>query len=116
LSGFIAKLAVVAPMIDARQYVLAAVSLSVSLLTVVSMARVWEEGFWKPAQATAAVTQPRLGVVILAPIMFLVSLTIGLTALAGPVSGLTLGAGEQLLNPERYIRAVLGQEAQRAAR
>ena len=49
LSGFIAKLAVVGPMIDRQQYVLAAIALAVSLLTVLSMARVWEEAFWKPA-------------------------------------------------------------------
>jgi multicomponent Na+:H+ antiporter subunit D len=116
LSGFIAKLAVVAPMIDAGQYLLAAISLAVSLLTILSMARVWEEGFWKPAQATASVTQPRLGGAILAPIGFLVSLSIGLSALAGPVSSMTVEAALQLLNPDGYVRAVLGQEGQRATR
>src|SRR4051812_2177168 len=43
LSGFIAKVAVVAPMIGTGQYLLAAIALSVSLLTVLSMARLWEE-------------------------------------------------------------------------
>jgi multicomponent Na+:H+ antiporter subunit D len=116
LSGFIAKLAVVAPMIDVGQYLLAAISLAVSLMTVLSMARVWEEGFWKPMEATGATPQPRLGAAILAPIAFLVALTIGLTALAGPVSDMTLVAAKQLQNPEEYVGAVLGKEAQRAAR
>ena len=49
LSGFVAKLAVVGPMIGRQHYVLAAIALTVSLLTVLSMARVWEEAFWKPA-------------------------------------------------------------------
>ena len=48
LSGFVAKVGVVAPMLGARQYPLAAVALCVSLLTVLSMARLWEEAFWKP--------------------------------------------------------------------
>jgi multicomponent Na+:H+ antiporter subunit D len=116
LSGFIAKLAVVAPMIDVGQYLLAAISLAVSLMTVLSMARVWEEGFWKPMEATGATPQPRLGAAILAPIAFLVALTIGLTALAGPVSDMTLVAAKQLQNPAEYVGAVLGKEAQRAAR
>jgi len=118
LSGFIAKVAVVAPMVGARQYLLAAVALSVSLLTVLSMARLWEESFWKPAAAStsSSVAQPRLGVAILTPIAFLVSLTIGLTVLAGPVSTVTARAAEQLLDRNAYVRAVLGQGALRAGR
>jgi multicomponent Na+:H+ antiporter subunit D len=105
-------------MFQSGQYLLAAVALSVSLLTVLSMARLWEESFWKPA-ATAApstVAQPRLGAAIVAPIAFLVSLTIGLTVLAGPISSVTMRAGEQLLNRNAYIRAVVGEEVPRAAR
>src|SRR4051812_33237739 len=84
LSGFVAKLAVVAPMIAGGHYLLAAVALCVSLLTVLSVAQLWAEGFWKPAPAvpSSLAAQPRLGIAILAPIAFLVSLTIGLTVLA----------------------------------
>ena len=119
LSGFVAKVAVVAPMFSSGQYLLAAVALCVSLLTVLSMARLWEESFWKPAptSVSATVSQPRLGGVIVAPIVFLVSLTIALTALAGPVSRVTLRAAEQLLDRDTYLRAVLGEEGRaRAAR
>src|SRR3954452_3324037 len=91
LSGFLAKVAVVGPMIGAGQYLLAAVALSVSLLTVLSMARLWDESCWKPAAvpASSSASQARLGAAIVAPIAFLVSLTIGLTLLAGPVSEVT---------------------------
>jgi multicomponent Na+:H+ antiporter subunit D len=118
LSGFIAKVAVVAPMIGARQYLLAAVALSVSLLTVVSMARLWEESFWKaaPVSVSPAASHARLGVPILAPIAFLVSLTIGLTAMAGPISRVTAQAAEQLSDRNAYVRAVLGEGVLRAAR
>jgi multicomponent Na+:H+ antiporter subunit D len=118
LSGFIAKIAVVAPMIDAGQYLLAAIALSVSLLTVLSMARLWEEAFWKPAVSppSSSAPQPHLNVSIVAPIGFLVILTIGLTVLAGPVSRVTARAAEQLLDSDAYVRAVLGQGGQRAAR
>jgi multicomponent Na+:H+ antiporter subunit D len=118
LSGFVAKVAVVTPMIGAGQYVLVLVALCVSLLTVLSMARLWEEAIWKPAPlpTSASVPKPRLGAAIVAPLAFLVSLTIGLTALAGPVSRLTTRAAEQLLDRNGYVRAVLGEAVQHAAR
>jgi multicomponent Na+:H+ antiporter subunit D len=118
LSGFIAKVAVVAPMIGQRQYLLAAIALAVSLLTVLSMARLWEEAFWKPApmSVTSSVPQARMGVAIVAPIAFLVTLMLGLTVLAGPVSRLTTRAAAQLLDRHAYVRAVLGEEGLRAAR
>jgi len=118
LSGFVAKVAVVAPMLGTGHYLLAAVALCVSLLTVLSMARLWEEAFWKPAPmpSPSALPHSRLNVRILAPIAFLITLTIALTALAGPVSSVTMRAAEQLLDRNSYIRAVLGEEASRAVR
>lgn len=117
LSGFVAKVGVVAPMLGAGQYVLTAVALCVSLLTVLSMARLWEESFWKPASVpSSSVARPRLGAAILAPIVFLVSLTLALTILAGPISSMTMRAAEQLLDRNTYVRAVLGEEVPRAAR
>ena len=118
LSGFVAKVAVVTPMFGAGQYALAAVALGVSLLTVLSMARLWEEAFWKPrpVSSSSSIAPPPLGAAIVAPIVFLVSLTIALTALAGPVSSLTTRAAEQLLDRNSYVRAVLGEGVTRAAR
>lgn len=119
LSGFLAKLAVVGPMIGAGHYVLAAVALVVSLLTLWSMARLWEESFWKPApvRASRAVHEPRIGGAwVLAPVVFLVSFTVGLSLAAGPVSEMTMRAAQQLLDPGGYVRAVLGEEGPRAAR
>lgn len=118
LSGFLAKLAVVGPMIELRHYALATVSLAVSLLTLLSMARVWEEAFWKPMPdpSPSAAHQTRLGAPILAPVAFLVALTIGLTVAADPVYGMATRAAQQLLDADGYIRAVLGEGAQRASR
>ena len=118
LSGFVAKVAVVAPMLGGGHYWLAGIALCVSLLTVLSMARLWEEAFWKPSHlpASAPAASARLAVSIVAPIAFLVSLTIALSALAGPVSRVTRQAAEQLLDRNAYIRAVLGEGVARAAR
>ena len=55
LSGFIGKLAVVTAALDGDHYWVAGIALAVSLLTVLSMARLWEEAFWKPAPADAPV-------------------------------------------------------------
>ena len=118
LSGFVAKLAVVGPMLGQQQYVLAAIALIVSLLTVLSMARVWEEAFWKPAadHPSGPAHQPRLGGAILAPVALLVSLTVAFSVAAGPVYALATGAAQQLLDREDYVRAVLGEGRARAAR
>jgi len=88
------------------------------LLTLFSMARLWEESIWKPAPvpSSAAVPQPRLVVPLVAPIVFLVGLTVAFTAWAGPVSSVTRRAAEQLLDRNGYVRAVLGEEVPRAAR
>jgi len=85
---------------------------------VLSMARLWDESIWKPAPviSSASVPQRRLVVPLVAPIVFLVVLTIAFTAMAGPVSSLTMRAAEQLLGRDAYVRAVLGPEVPRAAR
>jgi multicomponent Na+:H+ antiporter subunit D len=105
-------------MLAAGRYSVAAVALAVSLLTVLSMARLWEDAFWKPSAGAAVATAApaRLGGAIVAPIAFLVSLTIAMTALAGPISSLTVRAATHLLDGHAYQRAVLGEEAPRAAR
>jgi multicomponent Na+:H+ antiporter subunit D len=118
LSGFVAKVAVLGPMLRTGHYGVAAVALCVSWLTVLSMARLWEEAFWKPGPrpASASVSPQRVDAVLVAPIVFLVSLTVALTAMAGPVSDVTIRAAAQLLDRNAYIRAVLGDEVARAAR
>jgi multicomponent Na+:H+ antiporter subunit D len=114
LSGFIAKLAVVGAVLEGDHYWLAGVALVVSLMTVLSMARLWDESFWKPAPTGA--TQPRLGGAIVAPIALLAALTLGLTFAAGPVYDLSMRAARQLLDAPGYIHAVTGEEGTRAAR
>ena len=106
LSGFIAKLAIISAALDDRRYWLTAVALAVSLLTMLSMARLWNAAFWKPAPMEAA-RAPIAGIVT-APAAVLALLTLGLTAAAGPVFDLTSRAAEQLLRSHEYVRAVLG--------
>ena len=58
----------------------------------------------------------RVGGPILAPVVLLVTLTIGFSVAAGPIYGLATGAARQLLDRDGYVRAVLGDGGQRAAR
>jgi multicomponent Na+:H+ antiporter subunit D len=106
LSGFLAKLAIVLAAMQAHSFVLAGVALLVSLLTLLSMARVWHHVVWKPAPPSD--DRAPLGPRVLAPVAALVVLIIGLTVGAGPVFEASTTAAEQLLHPESYIQAVLG--------
>jgi multicomponent Na+:H+ antiporter subunit D len=105
LSGFLAKLAIVAAALETGSPVLAAVALLVGLLTLLSMARVWQEIAWKPAPAGEV---RRLGRLDLAPIVGLVVLILGMSVAAGPVFDASVGAAEQILHPESYVQTVLG--------
>jgi multicomponent Na+:H+ antiporter subunit D len=107
LSGFLAKLAIVAAALEARSITLAAVALLVGLLTLLSMARVWQQVAWKPAPPSAA--RP-LGRLVLAPVAGLVAVTLGMTVAAGPVFDASVRAAELLLDPTPYVHAVLGDE------
>ena len=106
LSGFIAKLAIVEAALDVGYYRLAGIALAVSLLTVLSMARLWDEAFWKPPPPEA--NSAPLGTAILAPIAVLAMLTLALALAAEPVLNVSRRAAEQLLQPDGYVRAVLG--------
>jgi multicomponent Na+:H+ antiporter subunit D len=118
LSGFFAKFAVVkAGLAGDTAFglwapVLAVVALAVGLLTLFSMTKIWAEVFWKrPAEGSA----PRLAEVstrdkflLLGPVVGLVVLTLLLGVFAEYFFSLAELAARQMLDPEIYIRAVLG--------
>jgi multicomponent Na+:H+ antiporter subunit D len=81
-----------------------AVVLAVGFLTLISMARLWDESFWKPGSEPDTSAMSR---VMLLPITGLSVITLAFTVAAGPLSDLTLRVSEQLLNPEQYMNAVL---------
>ena len=105
LSGFVAKLAVIRGVLASDHYWVAGIALAVSLLTVLSMARLWEGAFWKESPHTGPAAP--LSSAMIMPIAALVCLTLGLTVAAGPVFDLSVRAADQLLNPAGYVEAVL---------
>ena len=105
LSGFIGKLAVLRGTFGAGFYVTGAVVLVVGLLTIVSIARLWDEAFWKPATKPAVAPTPSRPLMV--PVVALSLLIVGMTVGAEPLFRMTTRAADQLLAPQDYIRAVL---------
>jgi multicomponent Na+:H+ antiporter subunit D len=110
LSGFWGKLVLVKAGLDAEQWVVTAVALGVSLLTLFSMTKIWNEAFWKDAPEDEHEPAPpaRVPALLLAPIVGLAAVTVAVGLLAGPVFDLAWRAAAQLADPSAYVAAVLG--------
>lgn len=112
LSGFFAKLMVIRAGIEAGAWGVTAVALVVGLLTLYSMIKIWAEVFWKapPAEEAGESVDPGntagLGWMYSA-IAGLVACTLFIGLNGEPIYALAETASEQLLNPDRYIEAVL---------
>jgi len=107
LSGFFAKFMVIKAGFDGRHWLIVGVSLVASLLTLFSMMKVWQNVFWREAPREW-MRQPRA---IYLPVMLLVSFSLVLSAVAGPLFSLGMDAAKQLSQPQLYIETVLGKEA-----
>lgn len=111
-SGFFAKFMLVKAGLDAGQYAIVVVALSVSVLTLFSMTKIWNEAFWKVDPATdgkGVIAFPALSKALyFLPLIILAALTLLMGIGAEWIFGLTGQAATELLNPELYIRAVLG--------
>ena len=106
LSGFLGKLAILEGTFDAGAYWVGGLVLGVGLLTLLSMARTWADGFWKPAALAQDVTT--VGTPLLVAIAALTVLTLAMTFGAEPLFELTARGAQQLLQRDDYVRAVLG--------
>ncbi len=110
LSGFWAKLAVIRAGLEREHYLLGAVALITSLLTLFSMSKVWSEVFWKQRDSnpeTDADPAQRPIAYQVAPIALLAAITLTLGLFAEPLFALVSDAARQLLDPSAYVDAVL---------
>jgi multicomponent Na+:H+ antiporter subunit D len=105
LSGFLGKLAIIESTFDAGAYWLGFMVLAVGLLTLLSMGRLWADGFWRPEKVRDMGTP---GTALLLAICGLSLVTLAITLGAEPLFELTSRAAHQLLRPDEYVRAVLG--------
>ncbi len=111
--GFVAKFAVFDAGVASQQWVLAGVAAFVSLLTLFSMTKIWAGAFWGEREEepeSAPVPAGALGgpVLMVGATIAVVVVGLGVMIWAAPLYGLTERAAVELLDPSRYIEAVLG--------
>lgn len=114
LSGFFAKFIVIRAGIEAEAYGVTFIALLVGLLTLYSMTKIWAEVFWKAAPESRE-DDPKVEPVgqrelwqLYAPIVGLALCTLFIGLNGQPIYALAEASAEQLLDPSRYIEAVLG--------
>jgi len=108
-SGFFAKLGLIIVGLENKHYLIIAVALIVSLMTLFSMTKVWIEAFWKPPKDTKYADQQKpISVWRWVPSVLIVVISVLLGLLANPVFEVSQLAAAQLMDPAQYINAVLG--------
>ena len=125
LSGFFGKLMLVQSSFElggAAGVTLAIIALLTGFLTLVAMGRVWAMSFWSPAPAASKCASlpldwrpPRRNRAMW-PIAVLVLVALSMGLGAHWYYGLATEAAHDVVNPDRYIRAVLGERAADYAR
>jgi multicomponent Na+:H+ antiporter subunit D len=109
-SGFVAKLGLVTSGLDAGQGVLVVIALACSLLTLVSMTKIWLSVFWgKPDIDGSALVETGGGVAVITTTRWPASMMLATVALvavglavafaAGPIYGLCERAAADLVSP-----------------
>jgi multicomponent Na+:H+ antiporter subunit D len=108
-SGFWAKLLLIRAGLEAGQYLVVAVALGVSLLTLYSMVKIWNEAFWTPPAPgrTAAMLTREDWRSLMFPTALLVGLIIAVGILAEPLYRVSTQAAETVMRPAAYIETVL---------
>lgn len=111
LSGFWAKFLVIKAGIDVEQFLIVGVALFVSLLTLFSMIKIWNEAFWKDSENNNSNKEPlslSKSILLFLPIILLALITITIGINVEPFLKIAEQAADQLLNKNNYIEAVLG--------
>lgn len=109
-SGFWPKLAIFRAGLGAEQYLVIAVAVIMSLLTLYSMIKIWNQAYWKPAPIDAQAPQENQSSwnLQLIPVFALTLLVIILGLIPEPAYQLARDAAFQILSPAEYIGVVFG--------
>ena len=124
LSGFFSKLLLVRAGLESQQYLIVATALLVSILTLFSMMKIWNEAFWREApeenasesqsaRGETAESKQRHVVGMLIPIVALATLTVLIGVGVEPMFRLAADTADQLFDPHgpgKYVETVLGPE------
>lgn len=111
LSGFFAKFVVIQAGVEAGSWWATGFALLVGLLTLYSMIKIWAEVFWKaPDEASVqSLKSALLSPWMTLPVIMLASMTVGIGVFGEHLLVIARQSAEQLLNPQGYIQAVLGE-------
>lgn len=110
-SGFLAKFALIRAGFDDANHVIVTVAIVGSMLTFLSMTKIWIGLFWgevRPEPAPGRVGILRHHKVMSTASVLLVGSTLAIALLAGPLYDFCAGAARQLMEPAMYIDAVRG--------
>ena len=107
LSGFFGKLTLIQAGVAAEQWLIVAVAAAVSLFTLFSMLKIWNEVFWKKSYSDQS-RMPRAGAALVAPGAVLVALSIAMGFGAAPTMEYSRLSAEQLLDTPSLVRDVCG--------
>jgi multicomponent Na+:H+ antiporter subunit D len=123
MSGFLGKFLLVRAAFLEAEYAVGVVAVAVSLLTLLSMAKLWNGVFWggtpeaAPVEpsltaasvrvATPAPPRRRSDVLLIAPVLAAAAVTLGLGLGGELLLALSEGAADGLLDPSGYVEAVL---------
>lgn len=104
-SGFLSKLVLLRAGLGGGHYVVVAVSLVTSFLTLYSMGKIWVYVFWGRTEREAPAAPYRA---LMAPTAVLVATTVVIGFAAQPFLRLATDAAGDLIDPRAYVTAVLG--------
>jgi len=123
-SGFVAKLTLVAAAFQAGEWTVAVVAVVVSLITLMSMLKMWGGAFWGKDTAheagraaheshtaggsTTVLVRPRVPTAMLEPCAVLAATTLAIGLGATVLLDLSATAAANLLDTSTYVEAVLG--------
>jgi multicomponent Na+:H+ antiporter subunit D len=110
LSGFFGKLFLIKGGFESGHFVVTGVAIWVSIVTLFSMMKIWNEAYWKPhPKGEEEISSTRLKPSMVYPVAIMALSTLAFGLLADWFIELLLEASEMLKNPQTYIEAVLGK-------
>jgi len=106
LAGFVAKYTLIRAAFEVEAWVLAGIAVTVSLFTLLSMAKIWTMAFWKQPAVEIPWTGGGGALVLPAALLALASASMGFAA--GPLVDYAMEAARTLVDTTAYREAVLG--------
>lgn len=110
LSGFIGKFTLVKAGFESQSYIITIIALLVSILTLFSMIKIWNEAVWKSNPGENKIKK-KIPVALLLPVILLALLTVVLGVFGGYFIEIANNIAEQLLDKQIYIDAILNQKS-----